>query len=91
MMKSVLFGALATLAGPVASTFVVQCTSRLFDQRADPVIEPGTAASHVHTISGGSGFNFSMTYEDARASQCTTCNIKQDLSNCTSFLDTTYR
>lgn len=80
-MKSVLLGLAASLAAPVRSTFVVQCYSRLFDQRADPVISPGVASGHVHTISGGNGFNFSMTYEDARASQCSTCNIKQDLSN----------
>ncbi|KAF2640037.1 WSC-domain-containing protein [Massarina eburnea CBS 473.64] len=79
-MKSVILG-LAALAVPATSTFVVQCTSRLFDQRADPVIDPGVASSHVHTISGGSGFNFNMSFEDARASKCTTCNIKQDLSN----------
>lgn len=77
-MKSLL---LSALVGSATSTFVVQCTSRLFDQRADPVINPGTASNHVHTISGGNGFNFSMTYEDARSSDCTTCNIKQDLSN----------
>lgn len=80
-MKSLILAALTVLTGPVTSTFVVQCTSRLFDQRADPVIEPGTAASHVHTISGGSGFNFSMKYEDARASSCSSCNLKQDMSN----------
>ncbi|ORY12630.1 hypothetical protein BCR34DRAFT_587097 [Clohesyomyces aquaticus] len=80
-MKSLLFGLVASLAVPASSTFVVQCYSRLFDQRADPVVDPGAASGHVHTISGGNGFNFSMTYAQARASQCSTCNIKQDLSN----------
>lgn len=74
-------GLAALLAAPASSTFVVQCYSRLFDQRADPVVNPGVASGHVHTITGGSGFNFSMTYDDARASSCSTCNIKQDLSN----------
>ncbi|KAF2703137.1 WSC-domain-containing protein [Pleomassaria siparia CBS 279.74] len=80
-MKSVLFGLVAALATPANSTFVVQCYSRLFDQRADPLVSPGTAAGHVHTISGGNGFNFTMDYNSARASKCSTCNIKQDLSN----------
>jgi hypothetical protein len=86
-------GLMAALAAQASSTFVVQCTSRLFDQRADPVISSGTASGHgktkltqgknaancvVHTISGGNGFSYAMTYEDARASSCTTCNIKQD-------------
>jgi hypothetical protein len=74
-------GLAALLAAPASGTFVVQCYSRLFDQRADPVVNPGVASGHVHTITGGSGFNFSMTYDDARASSCSTCNIKQDLSN----------
>lgn len=59
------------------SMSILKQSSRLFDQRADPVVNPGAAAGHVHTITGGSGFNFSMTYDDARASQCSTCNIKQ--------------
>jgi hypothetical protein len=80
-MKFLLVGLVASLAAPTSSTFVVQCYSRLFDQRADPVISPDVASSHVHTISGGSGFNFTMDYKQARSSQCSTCNIKQDLSN----------
>ncbi|KAF2195177.1 WSC-domain-containing protein [Zopfia rhizophila CBS 207.26] len=80
-MKFLLFGLVASLATSARATFVVQCYSRLFDQRADPIVNPGEAAGHVHTISGGNGFNFSMDYDQARASKCSTCNIKQDLSN----------
>ncbi|KAF2205073.1 WSC-domain-containing protein [Delitschia confertaspora ATCC 74209] len=80
-MKLLLYNILLSLALPATSTFVVQCYSRLFDHRADPVVSPGVPSAHVHTISGGNGFNFSMTYEQARASRCSTCNIKQDLSN----------
>lgn len=80
-MKFLLFGLVAFLAAPTSSTFVVQCYSRLFDQRADPVVSPGIASGHVHTISGGNGFNVTMDYNKARSSQCSTCNIKQDLSN----------
>lgn len=76
-----LSGLVASFAAQASCTFVVQCYSRLFDQRADPVISPGVASNHVHTISGGNGFSFSMDYNQARASQCSTCNIKQDLSN----------
>jgi hypothetical protein len=45
-MKSVLVGLVAALAAPTSGTFVVQCFSRLFDQRADPVINPDTASGH---------------------------------------------
>ncbi|BGP16099.1 hypothetical protein JCM10213v2_004093 [Rhodosporidiobolus nylandii] len=40
-------------------------------QRADPLVNPGAVSGHVHTISGGSNFNLDMTFEDARASACT--------------------
>ncbi|GAA5863910.1 hypothetical protein JCM3774_004415 [Rhodotorula dairenensis] len=50
-------------------------------QRADPLTNPGGISGHVHTISGGSGFNLDMTFQDARASKCTSCQVKQDLSN----------
>ncbi|POY75568.1 hypothetical protein BMF94_1190 [Rhodotorula taiwanensis] len=42
---------------------------------------PGAASGHVHTISGGSGFNLDMSFEDARASKCSSCMVKQDMSN----------
>lgn len=29
----------------------------------------------------GNGFDFTMTYADARSSECSSCPIKQDLSN----------
>ncbi|KAF2427828.1 WSC-domain-containing protein [Tothia fuscella] len=68
-------------APPSFATFVVQCTSRLTDDRLDPIVFPDQISDHVHVIAGGSGFGPSMTYNDARSSACTTCNIKQDLSN----------
>lgn len=51
-MNAMLIGLIAILAAPASSTFVVQCTSRLFDQRADPVINPGTASGHGEMFSG---------------------------------------
>ncbi|KAF2108326.1 hypothetical protein BDV96DRAFT_652894 [Lophiotrema nucula] len=80
-MRITLFSLAAALVAPAESFFVVQCYSRLFDQRADPVVSPGIAAGHVHTISGGNGFNVTMDFAKARSSKCSTCNIKQDLSN----------
>ncbi|GAA5987967.1 hypothetical protein JCM10908_007292 [Rhodotorula pacifica] len=50
-------------------------------QRADPITNRGAASGHVHTISGGSNFNLDMTFEDARASKCSSCMVKQDMSN----------
>ncbi|PQE28913.1 wsc domain-containing protein [Rutstroemia sp. NJR-2017a BBW] len=77
-----LFLLTAALIFPTTSTFVIQCYSRLVDERIDPVVSPGVIpASHVHAIAGGSGFSDNMTYADARASKCGTCNVKEDLSN----------
>ena len=80
-MKAFFFGLVASLAVPATATWVVQCYSRLVDERADPVINPGVISPHVHVIAGGSGFDFTMNYTQARASKCSTCNIKEDLSN----------
>ncbi|KAF1991758.1 WSC-domain-containing protein [Aulographum hederae CBS 113979] len=82
LTKILLAGLMALTAAPASATFVIQCYSRLYDERADPVVNPNYLPSpHVHAIAGGSGFKTTMTYEDARASKCGTCNVKEDLSN----------
>ncbi|KAL1297177.1 hypothetical protein AAFC00_004750 [Neodothiora populina] len=57
------------------------CPGRILTERADPIVSPGSVSGHVHTISGGNGFGFEMDYEQARTSTCSSCPIKQDLSN----------
>lgn len=57
------------------------CSGRLLLERADPIINPSQVAGHVHTISGGNGFGFTMDYAQANASTCSSCPIKKDLSN----------
>ncbi|ORY82435.1 hypothetical protein BCR37DRAFT_347273, partial [Protomyces lactucae-debilis] len=56
------------------------CDNPVTVGRYDPIVSPGGVAGHVHTVSGGSGFSMSSTYEDLRASSCTSCQIKQDKS-----------
>lgn len=48
---------------------------------ADPITNPGLASGHVHTISGGSNFNLDVDFETLRQSKCTSCMVKQDMSN----------
>jgi hypothetical protein len=72
---------LTLFSSPALSTFVVQCTSRLTDDRLDPIVNPNEISDHVHVIAGGSSFGPSMNYDAARAASCTSCNIKADLSN----------
>lgn len=74
-------GIVATLATPASAFFRMSCPGSILLERADPIVSPGEVAGHVHTISGGNGFGFSMTYDQARASTCSSCLVKADLSN----------
>lgn len=71
----------AALAGAAHAFWRMPCSSRLSLERADPIITPGQVSGHVHTISGGNGFGFTMDYDQANASTCSSCPIKKDLSN----------
>lgn len=73
--------ALALLAGSADAFWRMPCPGRIVQERADPIISPGVVSGHVHTISGGNGFGFTMDYAQARASECSSCPIKEDLSN----------
>ncbi|KAK1654806.1 WSC domain-containing protein [Colletotrichum phormii] len=64
-----------------AAFFIMPCSKPVVTERADPIVNPGALSGHVHTIMGGNGFDFSMTYEQARAATCSTCKVTADLSN----------
>lgn len=70
----------ALLAAPAAAFWRMSCPSRLVQERADPLIAPGAVSAHVHTIAGGNGFGFNISYDQLRASTCSSCSIQQDLS-----------
>ncbi|KAK1060229.1 hypothetical protein LTR74_012048 [Friedmanniomyces endolithicus] len=73
-------GLATLLSGPVAAFWRMPCPGRLVLERIDPLIFPGIVSPHVHTVSGGSGFGFETSYEQQRASACSSCPVKQDLS-----------
>lgn len=56
------------------------CVSPITVDRIDPIFNPGTASGHLHSAMGGSNFGMTTSYEDLRASKCTTCMVAQDLS-----------
>lgn len=56
------------------------CDNPLVFERLDPIISPGSVASHVHNVAGGSNFGPSADYASLRQSSCTSCPIKEDLS-----------
>jgi hypothetical protein len=80
--RTKLYLALA-FAGYSDAFFSMSCPGRIVRERLDPVVSAGKISGHVHTISGGSGFAAAMTYEDARASKCTSCPIKVSIFHCT--------
>ncbi|KAJ5974956.1 hypothetical protein N7481_008663 [Penicillium waksmanii] len=66
---------------PAFAFFKVPCSTPLVIERADPLISPGVASNHVHTIMGGSGFGFTMDYDMTQTSQCNSCSPIEDKSN----------
>jgi hypothetical protein len=71
----------ASLLSPATAYIRFSCANHVVEERADPVVSSGKVSAHAHKIVGGNGFGFEMTYEQARGSQCSSCPIKQDLSN----------
>ncbi|GAA5875572.1 hypothetical protein JCM16303_000671 [Sporobolomyces ruberrimus] len=57
------------------------CGNSLVIERADTIVSPYQISGHVHNILGGSNFALGTTYEALRASDCTSCLVKQDMSN----------
>jgi len=85
-MKAILFACvvLSVLAFAVAldgDTFTVNCVP-LTIQRADPIVTPGIAGTHLHSVIGGNAFRRQMNGKfDANNATATTCDKKIDHSN----------
>jgi len=62
-------------------TFTVNCVP-LTLQRADPIVQPGIASTHVHSIIGGNAFRRNMSGKmDATMANSTSCDKALDHSN----------
>ncbi|CAG8979221.1 hypothetical protein HYALB_00011278 [Hymenoscyphus albidus] len=66
--------------------FRLPCAAPIVIQRADPIVNPGQlivfkVSGHVHTIVGGNGFGFQMDFAATQRSTCSSCLVKEDLSN----------
>jgi hypothetical protein len=81
MRSTLAVSLLVSVVNPAMAFWRMPCPGRLVDERADPIISPGQVSGHAHTIVGGNGFGFTMDYDQARSSECSSCPIKQDLSN----------
>lgn len=58
--------------------FHLEGVAELVDERVDPIISPGvgTVSGHTHTVFGGSNFASDLTYDKARAGQCTSISVQ---------------
>ncbi|KAK6394058.1 hypothetical protein LTR65_001904 [Meristemomyces frigidus] len=79
-MKTAALALVASLSVPASAFWRMPCPGRLVMERIDPIMSPGAVSGHVHTVSGGSGFGFTTDFEQQRASACSSCPVKQDLS-----------
>jgi len=61
-------------------TFTVNCHP-LTIQRSDPVVQPGIASGHVHSVIGGNAFKRTMGPMDAKMANLTSCDKAIDHSN----------
>jgi hypothetical protein len=77
VVLSVLVSLVSCLDG---DTFTVNCVP-LTQQRADPIVSPGVASSHVHAVIGGNAFQRRMGPTDALKANSTTCDKAIDHSN----------
>lgn len=66
---------------PADAFWRLPCKAPLVHERADPIVNPGKPASHVHTIMGGNGFGFDMDFASTQASTCSSCIVTKDFSN----------
>lgn len=64
----------------VAAFWRLPCSSAVVTERSDPVVSPGMVAAHAHAVMGANNFNYTATFADLRASDCTTCQVSQDKS-----------
>ncbi|OLL24407.1 WSC domain-containing protein 2 [Neolecta irregularis DAH-3] len=80
MLNRSLLTFLITNLATASAYFVLNC-GLLVTERADPIVAPGLASQHVHSISGASNFGTTISYDSLINSSCTTCNTQIDKSS----------
>ncbi|KAH7030703.1 uncharacterized protein B0I36DRAFT_288299 [Microdochium trichocladiopsis] len=72
---------LACLVARVSAFWRLPCGAPLIVERSDPIVSPGRPSGHSHTIMGANSFNYTMDGDYTSRATCTTCKVKEDLSN----------
>ncbi|KAK8245849.1 hypothetical protein IWZ00DRAFT_331531 [Phyllosticta capitalensis] len=69
-----------SLSGSASAFWRMPCRGRTALERVDPIVDPGKISGHAHTVQGSGAFKGSVTFDELRASNCTSCQVTQDKS-----------
>ncbi|OBT76836.1 hypothetical protein VF21_04798 [Pseudogymnoascus sp. 05NY08] len=72
--------AAAVLSGSAEAFWRMECRGRSGLARLDPLVNPGVASAHAHTIFGSSGFTATSGSDELIAGDCTSCAVTEDKS-----------
>ncbi|KAG9225080.1 hypothetical protein CCMSSC00406_0008756 [Pleurotus cornucopiae] len=75
------FLTLITAASVANAYWLMGIENFITTERLDPIVNPGTISSHVHSVLGGSNFAMTTNTAKLRQSQCTSIPIAEDKSN----------
>ncbi|ELR05829.1 hypothetical protein VC83_08801 [Pseudogymnoascus destructans] len=79
-MKFTTATAAMVLAGSAEAFWRMECRGRSGLARIDPLVNPGVASMHAHTIFGSSGFTTTSGSDELLAGDCTSCAVTEDKS-----------
>ncbi|KAL2010654.1 hypothetical protein VTN00DRAFT_6461 [Thermoascus crustaceus] len=79
--SAALAAALTLYSGSAEAFWRLPCRGQAGVARMDPLVQPGVPSDHAHVIHGASNFALTVDQDILRASKCTSCAVKQDLSN----------
>ncbi|PGG99467.1 hypothetical protein GX51_06287 [Blastomyces parvus] len=71
---------LAATISPALAFWRLPCRGRVGLGPIDPIVNPGKRAGHVHALHGAGNLGMANTYDELRASECTSCEVIEDMS-----------
>ncbi|KAG5296656.1 WSC domain-containing protein [Histoplasma ohiense] len=71
---------LAATISPALAFWRLPCRGRVGLGPIDPIVNPGKRSSHVHALHGAGNLGLTNTYEQLRESECTSCEVLEDMS-----------
>ncbi|EEQ84068.1 WSC domain-containing protein [Blastomyces dermatitidis ER-3] len=71
---------LAATISPALAFWRLPCRGRVGLGPIDPIVNPGKRSGHVHALHGAGNLGLTNTYDELRASECTSCEVIEDMS-----------